>query len=584
MNLKKFAKKIGVNPSTVSRALNNYPDISLRTKETINNLAIKYNYSANTAASTIGSIKIKSNQRILIADKISEEALKIFKKKKIAIDQKYNLNEDQLAIIIKNYDGIIIRSSTKVTKKIILSSKKLKIIARAGVGVDNVNVKSATAKGIVVMNSPQSTSRTTAEHAISLLFSLARKIPFAHLSLMSKSWNKNQFKGLEIKNKIIGVIGCGNIGSNVVMIAKALGLNVLVYDPFLSSDKIEDIDAEKVSLDELLKISDFVSLHLPLMESTKNIIDAKKLKIMKKSSYIINTARGGLINEKDLFRALVDKSIAGAALDVFENEPLKNSPFFELDNIILTPHLGASTREAQDNAAIQIAEQMSAFFNNGSIINSINMTSVSGQEKRSLEPYLDLCNKLGSFAGQLTETAVKAITIELEGTAAMLNKDLLTRSLVNNFLGSFIDNINSINAIDVAKDRNIRVSTLINNETSEYNSLIRLMITTERRTRSLAGSIFGGKSRIVEIKGINIDAELGNFNIYITNEDKVGVISEITNILAENNINIATFNLGRVTKDGDAVSMIQTDQLCSENVIEKLRKIKNVNQVKSIVF
>jgi D-3-phosphoglycerate dehydrogenase len=584
MNLKEFAKKIGVSPSTVSRALNNYPDISSKTKQTINNLAKKYNYLANAAASTIGSIKIKSNQRILIADKISEEALKIFKKNKIAIDQKYNLDEDQLAKIINNYDGIIVRSSTKVTKKIITSSRKLKIIARAGVGVDNVNVKSATAKGVVVMNSPQSTSRTTAEHTISLLFSLARKIPFAHLSLMSKNWNKNQFKGLEIKNKIIGVIGCGNIGSNVVMIAKALGLNVLVYDPFLSSDKIEDIEAEKVSLDELLKISDFVSLHLPLMESTKNIIDTKKLKIMKKSSYIINTARGGLINEKDLFRALVDKSIAGAALDVFENEPLKDSPFFELDNIILTPHLGASTREAQDNAAIQIAEQMSAFFNNGSIINSINMTSVSGQEKKSLEPYLDLCNKLGSFAGQLTETAVKAITIELEGTAAMLNKDLLTRSLVNNFLGSFIDNINSINAIDVAKDRNIRVSTLINNETSEYNSLIRLMITTERRTRSLAGSIFGGKSRIVEIKGINIDAELGNFNIYITNEDKVGVISEITNILTDNNINIATFNLGRVTKDGDAVSLIQTDQLCNENVIEKLRRIKNVNQVKSIVF
>ena len=434
------------------------------------------------------------------------------------------------------------------------------------------------------MNSPQSSSRTTAEHTISLLFSLARKIPFAHLSLMSKNWNKDQFKGLEIKNKIIGVIGCGNIGSHVVMIAKALGLNVLVYDPFLSSDKIEDIEAEKVSLDELLKISDFVSLHLPLMESTKNIIDAKKLKIMKRSSYIINTARGGLINEKDLFRVLVDKSIAGAALDVFENEPLKNSPFFELDNIILTPHLGASTREAQDNAAIQIAEQMSAFFNNGSIINSINMTSISGQEKKSLEPYLDLCNKLGSFAGQLTETAVKAITIELEGTAAMLNKDLLTRSLVNNFLGSFIDNINSINAIDVAKDRNIRVSTLINNETSEYNSLIRLTITTERRTRSLAGSIFGGKSRIVEIKGINIDAELGNFNIYITNEDKVGVINEISNILTDNNINIATFNLGRITKDGDAIALIQTDQLCNENIIGKLRKIKNVNQVKSIVF
>jgi D-3-phosphoglycerate dehydrogenase len=584
MNLKEFSKIIAINPSTISRALNNYPDISAKTKETIITLAQKYKYSPNLEAKTIGSIKTKTNQKILIADKISNEALTIFKANKIDIDQKYKFSEDQIIKISKNYDGIIVRSSTKITKKIIESSSKLKVIARVGVGVDNIDVKEATNKGIVVMNSPQSTSRTTAEHAIGLLFCLARKIPFAHSSMMLKNWDKEKFKGLEVKDKIIGVVGCGNIGANVVSIAQSLSCNVLVYDPYLSADKIEEMGAEKVSLEELLKVSDFVTLHTPLMESTKNLINIKNLKLMKKTSYIINAARGGLINEQDLYNSLKNNIIAGAALDVFENEPLKKSPLYELENIILTPHLGASTKEAQDNASIQIAEQISSFLKNGSINNSVNMPPISDHESKMLKPYIDLSTKLGSFAGQLTENAVKAITIEYEGTAAMINIDLLTRSIVNSFLGSFINNINSINAIDVAKDRNIKISTLINNDTSEYNSLIRLIITTERRTRSLAGSIFGGKSRIVEVKGINIDAELGNFNIYITNKDKVGVVNEISNILTDNNINIATFNLGRITKDGDAITLIQTDQLCNENIIGKLRKIKNVNQVKSIVF
>ena len=584
MNLKEFSKIIAINPSTISRALNNYPDISAKTKEIIITLAQKYKYSPNLEAKTIGSIKTKTNQKILIADKISNEALTIFKANKIDIDQKYKFSEDQIIKISKNYDGIIVRSSTKITKKIIESSSKLKVIARVGVGVDNIDVKEATNKGIVVMNSPQSTSRTTAEHAIGLLFCLARKIPFAHSSMMLKNWDKEKFKGLEVKDKIIGVVGCGNIGANVVSIAQSLSCNVLVYDPYLSADKIEEMGAEKVSLEELLKVSDFVTLHTPLMESTKNLINIKNLKLMKKTSYIINAARGGLINEQDLYNSLKNNIIAGAALDVFENEPLKKSPLYELENIILTPHLGASTKEAQDNASIQIAEQISSFLKNGSINNSVNMPPISDHESKMLKPYIDLSTKLGSFAGQLTENAVKAITIEYEGTAAVINIDLLTRSIVNSFLGSFINNINSINAIDVAKDRNIKISTLINNDTSEYNSLIRLIITTERRTRSLAGSIFGGKSRIVEVKGINIDAELGNFNIYITNKDKVGVVNEISNILTDNNINIATFNLGRITKDGDAITLIQTDQLCNENIIGKLRKIKNVNQVKSIVF
>ena len=326
MNLKDFSKLIGVNPSTISRALNNYPDISKKTKETINKLADKYNYSPNKSAQTIGSIKIKSSFKILIADKISEASYKIFKSNNLNVDKKFNLSENQIVSIISNYDGIIVRSSTKITKKIIEKSKNLKIIARAGVGVDNVDVENATKNGVIVMNSPQSTSRTTAEHAISLIFSLARKIPFAHLSTVNKKWQKELFKGIELKSKTLGLIGCGNIGSEVTKIARSLDMHVIVYDPYLSADRIESLDAEKASLDEVLKISDFVSLHLPIMNSTKNIIDIKKLKLMKKSSYLINAARGGLVNENDLYKALDKKIIAGAALDVFENEPLIKSP------------------------------------------------------------------------------------------------------------------------------------------------------------------------------------------------------------------------------------------------------------------
>jgi D-3-phosphoglycerate dehydrogenase len=584
MNLKDFSIKIGVNPSTISRALNNYPDISQKTKDTISKLADKYKYKPNKSAQLIGSIKIKSSFKILIADKISDVSYKVFKNNNITADKKFNLSEDQIVSIISNYDGVVIRSSTKITKKIIEKSKRLKVIARAGVGVDNVDVKSATSNGIVVMNSPQSTSRTTAEHAISLIFSLARKIPFAHFSTINKKWQKEIFKGIELKSKTVGLIGCGNIGSEVAKIAISLQMNVIVYDPYLSSDRIESLDAEKASLDEVLTLSDFVSLHLPLMNNTKNLIDIKKIKLMKKSSYLINAARGGLINENDLYKALQKKIIAGAALDVFENEPLVNSPLHSLDNIILTPHLGASTVEAQTAASIQVSNQISEFLKNGSITNSVNMSSITGNEKKLLGPYLDLSYNLGSFAGQLTENAIKAITIEFEGTASMVNQDLLTRNIIHNLLGSFIDNVNSINAIEIAKSRNIKISTLKNEQPSEYNTLIRLTVTTDRRSRSVAGSIFGGKSRIVEIKGIKIDAELGNFNVYLTNKDKIGVINNVTEIFTKNKINIATLNLGRISPDGEAIALIQTDQICDELVLKDLRKIKNVNQVKSIVI
>jgi len=584
MNLKEFSKIIGINQSTVSRALNNYPDISDRTKESIQRLAIKHKYKPNSAASTIGSIKSSFKPKILIADKLSDKAITIFKQNKYDYDIKVGLKEDQLIKIIKAYDGVVVRSAAKITKNIIAASTRLKIIARAGVGVDNVAVSDATNKGIIVMNSPQSTSQTTAEHAIALLFSLARKIPFAHQSTIAKKWEKEKFKGIELYEKTIGLVGCGNIGSRVVAMAKGLGMQVLVFDPFLTEDRIDELGADKVTLDELLELSDFVTMHLPLNAKTRDIIDLKKIKQMKKTAYIINAARGGLINEKDLHTALSKNIIAGAALDVFETEPLVTSKFHELDNIILTPHLGASTSEAQDKASIAVATQIVEFFKNGSITNSVNIENVSGHEKSLLMPYLNLTEKLGGFAGQLTETAVKAISIELEGTAAMLNDKLLTQSVVKNLLGSFTDSINSINALEIAKKRGVQVTTTAKSEVSEYNSLIRVIVTTERQTRSIAGSLFGNKPRIVEVKGIKMDADLGSFNIYITNRDTVGVINKITDVFLKNKVNIASFNLGRIVEGGEAIAIIKIDNFVEDGVLEALRSVKDISQAKLIVF
>jgi len=584
MNLKEFSKIIGINQSTVSRALNNYPDISDKTKESIQRLAIKHKYKPNSAASTIGSIKSSFKPKILIADKLSDKAITIFKQNKYDYDIKVGLKEDQLIKIIKAYDGVVVRSAAKITKNIIAASTRLKIIARAGVGVDNVAVSDATNKGIIVMNSPQSTSQTTAEHAIALLFSLARKIPFVHQSTIAKKWEKEKFKGIELYEKTIGLVGCGNIGSRVVAMAKGLGMQVLVFDPFLTEDRIDELGADKVTLDELLELSDFVTMHLPLNAKTRDIIDLKKIKQMKKTAYIINAARGGLINEKDLHTALSKNIIAGAALDVFETEPLVTSKFHELDNIILTPHLGASTSEAQDKASIAVATQIVEFFKNGSITNSVNIENVSGHEKSLLMPYLNLTEKLGGFAGQLTETAVKAISIELEGTAAMLNDKLLTQSVVKNLLGSFTDSINSINALEIAKKRGVQVTTTAKSEVSEYNSLIRVIVTTERQTRSIAGSLFGNKPRIVEVKGIKMDADLGSFNIYITNRDTVGVINKITDVFLKNKVNIASFNLGRIVEGGEAIAIIKIDNFVEDGVLEALRSVKDISQAKLIVF
>jgi D-3-phosphoglycerate dehydrogenase len=584
MNLKEFSKIIGINQSTVSRALNNYPDISDKTKESIQRLAIKHKYKPNSAASTIGSIKSSFKPKILIADKLSDKAITIFKQNKYDYDIKVGLKEDQLIKIIKAYDGVVVRSAAKITKNIIAASTRLKIIARAGVGVDNVAVSDATNKGIIVMNSPQSTSQTTAEHAIALLFSLARKIPFAHQSTIAKKWEKEKFKGIELYEKTIGLVGCGNIGSRVVAMAKGLGMQVLVFDPFLTEERIDELGADKVTLHELLELSDFVTMHLPLNAKTRDIIDLKKIKQMKKTAYIINAARGGLINEKDLHTALSKNIIAGAALDVFETEPLVTSKFHELDNIILTPHLGASTSEAQDKASIAVATQIVEFFKNGSITNSVNIENVSGHEKSLLMPYLNLTEKLGGFAGQLTETAVKAISIELEGTAAMLNDKLLTQSVVKNLLGSFTDSINSINALEIAKKRGVQVTTTAKSEVSEYNSLIRVIVTTERQTRSIAGSLFGNKPRIVEVKGIKMDADLGSFNIYITNRDTVGVINKITDVFLKNKVNIASFNLGRIVEGGEAIAIIKIDNFVEDGVLEALRSVKDISQAKLIVF
>src|ERR1700704_6669032 len=392
---------------------------------------------------------------VLISDALSPAAVQIFKDRGIEVDFQPNLgkDKDKLAEIIGNYDGLAIRSATKVTPKILEKAKKLKVIGRAGIGVDNVDIPAATARGIIVMNTPFGNSITTAEHAITLMLALAREIPQADASTQAGKWEKNRFMGVEITAKTLGIIGCGNIGSIVADRAHGLRMKVIAYDPFLSPERARDLGVEKVELAELFKRADFVTLHTPLTEKTKNVIDAKALATMKKGVRIINCARGGLVDEQALRTALDSGHVAGAAFDVFIEEPAKDNPLFGHPNVVCTPHLGAATTEAQENVALQIAEQMSDYLLQGAISNAVNFPSITAEEAPKLRPFIALAEKLGSFAGQLTETGLKKVQISYEGVVAQMKVKALTSAAVAGLLRPMLQDINVVSAPIVAKER-----------------------------------------------------------------------------------------------------------------------------------
>ncbi len=525
--------------------------------------------------------------KVLISDALSPAAVQIFKDRGIEVDFQPNLgkDKDKLAEIIGNFDGLAIRSATKVTPKILDKAKNLKVIGRAGIGVDNVDIPAATAKGIIVMNTPFGNSITTAEHAISLMLALARQIPEADTSTRAGKWEKNKFMGVEIFSKTLGVIGCGNIGSIVADRAVGLRMKVIAYDPFLSPERALDLGVEKVELDELFRRADFVTLHTPLTDKTKNIIDAAALKRMKKGVRIVNCARGGLVDEAALYDALKSGQVAGAAFDVFVEEPATSSPLFTLPNVVCTPHLGAATTEAQENVALQIAEQMSDYLLRGAISNAVNFPSITAEEAPRLKPFIALAEKLGSFAGQLTEGSIQKVQISYEGAVAQMKTKALTSAAVAGFLRPMLQDINVVSAPSVAKERGIIVEETTREAAGDYDSLITVTVTTDTQTRWVSGTVFAdGRPRIVNIKGIRMDAEFGESMVYITNLDKPGFIGKFSGTMGDAGINIATFHVGREAPGGHAVALIEIDGEMPADVLAKVRALPQVQQAKPLKF
>lgn len=525
--------------------------------------------------------------KVLISDALSPAAIQIFKDRGVEVDFQPALgkDKDKLAEIIGNYDGLAIRSATKVTPKILEKANNLKVIGRAGIGVDNVDIPASTAKGIIVMNTPFGNSITTAEHAISLMLALARQIPEADRSTQAGKWEKNKFMGVEITGKTLGVIGCGNIGSIVADRALGLRMKVIAFDPFLSPERAVDIGVEKVELDDLLKRADFITLHTPLTDKTKNIIDANAINKTKKGVRIINCARGGLVDENALRAALDSGHVAGAAFDVFVTEPATENVLFNHPNVICTPHLGASTTEAQENVALQVAEQMADYLMTGAITNAINFPSITAEEAPKLKPFVELAEKLGSFAGQLTETGISKVQIAYEGAVAQMNTRALTSAALAGLLRPMLGDVNVVSAPVIAKERGMIIEETTRQVAGDYESLITVTVVTERQTRHVSGTVFAdGRPRIVNIKGIRMDAEFAPSMVYITNLDKPGFIGKFSGTLGEANINIATFHVGRESPGGNAVALIEIDGELPDDVMAKVRALPQVQSARTLHF
>lgn len=523
--------------------------------------------------------------KVLISDKMDPNAARIFTEMGCDVDVITGETPEQLIARIGEYDGLAIRSSTRVTKEVLDAATNLKVIGRAGIGVDNVDIPYASAKGVVVMNTPFGNSITTAEHAIAMIFALARQIPEANEQTQAGLWPKNGFMGVEVTGKTLGLIGAGNIGSIVASRALGLKMKVVAFDPFLSPERAVEMGVEKADLDTLLAKADFITLHTPLTDQTRNILSRENLAKTKKGVRIVNCARGGLIDEVALKDALDSGQVAGAALDVFQTEPAKESPLFGTKNFICTPHLGASTTEAQVNVALQVAEQLADYLVNGGITNALNVPSLSAEEAPKLKPYMALAEKLGSLVGQLTRDAVPRISIHVEGAAAELNQKPIVAAVLAGFLRVSSDTVNMVNAPFLAKERGLEVREVKTEREGDYHTLVRVSVKTEAGERSVAGTLFNNvEPRLVELLGIKVEAELAGHMMYIVNEDAPGFIGRIGTLLGENSINIGTFNLGRRAAGGEAVLLLSVDSPVPEAVLKAACALPGVKTVKALAF
>jgi len=527
--------------------------------------------------------------RVLISDSMDPNAARIFAERGCEVDVKPGMSKDELIACIGEYDGLAIRSATKVTAEVLEAAPRLKVIGRAGIGVDNVDIPAASQRGVVVMNTPFGNSITTAEHAIALIMALARQIPEANARTQAGEWPKNAFMGVEVTGKTLGLIGAGNIGSIVAARALGLRMKVIAYDPFLTPEHAVEIGVEKVDLGTLIQRADFITLHTPLTEETRNILSRERLEQTKPGVRIVNCARGGLIDEAALKEGLESGHIAGAALDVFAQEPAKASPLFGAPNFICTPHLGASTNEAQVNVALQVAEQMADFLVNGGVTNALNMPSLSAEEAPKLRPYMELAEKLGSLVGQLAHGDLPKISVETEGAAAGLNQKPMVAAVLAGLMKRFSQSVNMVNAPFLARERGMEVREIRNEREGVYHTLLRVTVGTSQGDRSVAGTLFGrmesgGAPRLVEIFGIGIEADLEGHMLYIVNRDAPGFIGRIGTLLGESGINIGTFHLGRREAGGEAVLLLSVDQAISRDMLAKVEQLEGVNLARALAF
>mgnify|MGYP000294604749 FL=1 len=525
--------------------------------------------------------------KVLVSDKLSETAVQIFRDRGIEVDFDPSLgkDKDKLLSVIDQYDGLAIRSATKATEKIINAASNLKVIGRAGIGVDNIDRAAASKKGVIVMNTPFGNMITTAEHAIAMMFAVARQIPEASASTHAGKWEKSKFMGVELTGKTLGVIGAGNIGGIVCERALGLKMKVVAYDPFLSEERAEKLGVQKVELDDLLARADFITMHVPKTEQTSNILNAEAIAKMKPGVRVINCARGGLVDEAALAEALKSGHVAGAAFDVFEVEPATESPLFNLPNVVCTPHLGAATTEAQENVAVQVAEQMSDYLLTGAVTNALNMPSVTAEEAKTMGPWLALAGHLGTFIGQMTSEPIKAINILYDGAVVSMNLAALNCGVVAGIMKAGNPDVNMVSAPVIAEERGIKISTTNQNKSGVFDAYIKVTVVTETRERSVAGTVFSdGKPRFIQIKGINVDAEIGRHMLYTTNDDVPGIIGVLGSIMGKNNVNIANFTLGRASEGGQAIALLYVDAPVSNVVLAELQATGKFNQVSHLEF
>ncbi|MEO0342701.1 MAG: phosphoglycerate dehydrogenase [Pseudomonadota bacterium] len=525
--------------------------------------------------------------KVLVSDKLSPTAVQIFKDRGMDVDFEPDLGKDKDALLakIKDYDGLAIRSATKATEKLIEAADNLKVIGRAGIGVDNVDLKAATRKGVIVMNTPFGNSITTAEHAIAMMFAVARQIPEASASTHAGKWEKSKFMGVELTGKTLGLIGSGNIGSIVASRALGLKMRVVAYDPFLSEERAKDLGVTKVELDELYERADFITMHVPKTEQTANMITADAIAKMKKGVRIVNCARGGLVDEDALAAALKSGHVAGAAFDVFAVEPATDSPLFNLPNVVVTPHLGAATTEAQENVALQVAEQMSDYLNYGAVSNAINMPSITAEEAPVLGPFVKLASHLGAFAGQMTEEAIESVQILYNGGVAGMNIKALDSAAIAGLLKAQLPDVNMVSAPVVAQERGIKVTTSTEPKDGVFDSYIKLTVKTAKREKSVAGTVFSdGKPRFIQIKGINLDAEIGRHMLYTTNNDVPGIIGTLGTTMGSHGVNIANFTLGRDEVGGDAIALLYLDHPPTKGAMEQLKATDMFGSVTPLEF